>query len=105
MGCALLLRWRSHYCLSSLIHFTIGNIDKNDLYDAPANRDNVKDIFEEATNVLEIGIINHNDKTRHANMYNTKHLDHIPGDALPPKACHIRGEGVDLLGGQVLLSG
>jgi hypothetical protein len=40
-------------------------------YDAPANREDVKDIFEETTNVLEIEDINHNDITRHNSIYNT----------------------------------
>ena len=35
-------------CLSSLIHFTIGNIDKNELHDAPESRDDVNN----ANNVL-----------------------------------------------------
>ena len=43
----------------------IMDLDKNDPYDAPANRDDVKDIFEEIANVLDIDNINHNDKTRH----------------------------------------
>ena len=36
-------------------------------------------------------------------IYNNTIQD--PGDALPPEACHVRGGVVDLLGGQVLLSG
>ena len=36
------------------------DVDKNDLYDAPVNREDVNDIVEEASNVLEIDTINHN---------------------------------------------
>ena len=57
--------------LQACNHFYKGNIDKNDLYDAPESRDNVNDIFEKATNVLEKESINHNDKTMHNSMYNT----------------------------------
>ena len=88
------------------IHFSIGNIDRNEPYDAPANRDDVNDIFEEATNVLEIGDINHSDKTRHDTIYNTNTGSNLdPGDALPPEACHIVGKCGDLLGSQVGLPG
>jgi hypothetical protein len=34
-------------------------LDRNEPHDAPANRDDVNDIIEEATNVLEIGDIPH----------------------------------------------
>ena len=36
------------------------DVNKNDLYDAPLNREDVNDIVEEASNVLEIDPINHN---------------------------------------------
>ena len=36
------------------------DVDKNDFYDAPVNREDVNDIVEEASNVLEIDTINHN---------------------------------------------
>ena len=62
--------------------------------------------FEEATNVLEIGDINHSDKTRHDTIYNTNTGSNLdPGDALPPEACHIVGKCGDLLGSQVGLPG
>ena len=72
------------------------------MVDAPESRENVKDMFVAVTNVLEKDTLNYNDKTSIDIMYNTI-LD--PGDALPPEACHVRGEIVDLLGGQVLLPG
>ena len=46
-------------------------LDKNELHDAPESRDDVNDIFEEATNVLEIEYEDHNDKTKHNSIYNT----------------------------------
>ena len=72
------------------------------MVDAPESRENVKDMFAAITNVLEKDTDEHNDKTSIDIMYNTIL---IPGDALPPEACHVRGEVVDLLGGQVLLPG
>ena len=72
------------------------------MVDAPESRENVKDMFADVTNVLEKDTIKHNDKSSINNMYNTIL---VTGDALPPKACHVRGEVVDLLGGQVLLPG
>lgn len=39
----------------------------NDLYDAPANKDNVNDMFEEVTNILEREDAEHSDKTGHIN--------------------------------------
>ena len=71
------------------------------MVDAPESRENVNDMFG-VPNVLEKDTIEHNDITSIKVIYNTI-LD--PGDALPPEACHVRGEDVDLLGGQVLLSG
>ena len=72
------------------------------MVDAPESREDVKEDMFALTNVLEKDTIEHNDKTSTELIYNTI-LD--PGDALPPEACHVRGEDVDLLGGQVLLSG
>ena len=71
------------------------------MVDAPESREDVTDIFA-ATNVLEKDTIEHNDKTSNDNITDTI-LD--TGDALPPEACHIRGEVEDLLGGQVMLPG
>ena len=70
----------------------------------PESRDNVNDIFEKATNVLEKESINHNDKlgiTLCTILLRV--LD--PGDALPPEACHVVGNSEDLLGSQVVLPG
>ena len=80
-------------------HFSIGNIDRNEPYDAPANRDDVNDIFEEATNVLEIGDINHSDKTRHDTIYNTNTGSNLdPGDTPCSTLCqhHVPGSGVQV---------
>ena len=50
----------------------------------------VSSFFAYSSIVLEKDTIEHNDYTFTEAIYNNTNQD--PGDALPPEACHIRGE-------------